>query len=317
MTQQTEKNISKILHRLFGDKVIDNALFNSPKPRGSQLPRMYGLPKIHKNSVPLRPILAMMSSPQHKLARWLASIIDPIRKSIGKFSLKDSFEFAHRLEDKNSCTSFMVSFDVVSLFTNIPLEETIDIVCKYSAMINIPEDKLCQLLLLCTKNVQFTFNGQIYRQVIGVAMGSPLGPILADIFLSLLENKLNGVIQDTHLYVRYVNDTFLLCRNKNQAKQLPQIFDLVRPNMKFTMEEEHSNRLSFVDVSIPWKDSKFIRSINHKDTWMGQYIPLVSFCPIQTKNGLVRNLFIRAYRLCSQETIQQEVELLETILKDN
>ena len=250
MTQQTEKNISKILHRLFRDKVIDNALLNSLKPRGSQLPRMYGLPKIHKNSVPLRPILAMMSSPQHKLARWLASIIDPIRKSISKFSLKDSFEFAHRLEDKNSCTSFMVSFDVVSLFTNIPLEETIDIVCKYSAMINIPEDNLRQLLLLCTKNVQFTFNGQIYRQVDGVAMGSPLGPILADIFLSSLENKLDGVIQDTYLYVRYVDDTFLLCRNKNQAKQLLQMFNSVHPNMKFTMEEEHSNRLSFLDVSI-------------------------------------------------------------------
>ena len=79
-TQQTGKNISKILHRLCRDRVFDIPLLNSPKPRGSQLLRMYGLPKIHENSVPLRPILAMMSSPQHKLARWLASIIDPIRK---------------------------------------------------------------------------------------------------------------------------------------------------------------------------------------------------------------------------------------------
>ena len=75
-------------------------------------------------------------------------------------------------------------------------------------MINIPEDKLRQLLLLCTKNVQFTFNGQIFRQVDGVAMGSPLGPILADIFLSSLENKLDGVIQDTYLYVRYMMTPF-------------------------------------------------------------------------------------------------------------
>ena len=152
-------------------------------------------------------------------------------------------------------------------------------------MINIPEDNLHQLLLLCTKNVQFTFNGQIYRQVDGVAMKSPLNPILADIFLSSLKNKLDGVIQDTYLYVRYVDDTFLLCRNKNQAKQLLQIFNSVHPNMKFTMEEEHSNRLSFLDVSILRKDSKFIRSINHKDTWTVQYIPFASFCLIQYKKG--------------------------------
>ena len=149
---------------------------------------IYELPKIHMNLVPVRPILATMISPQHKPARWLASIIEPIRKSTSKFSLEDSFEFAHRLEDKISCTIFMVSFDVVSLFTNIPLEETIDIVCRYSARINIPEDKFRQLLLLCTKKVQFTFNGQTYRQLDGVAMWSPLCPILADIFLSSLEN---------------------------------------------------------------------------------------------------------------------------------
>ena len=174
----------------------------------------------------------------------------------------------------------MVSFEVVSLFTNIPLEETIDVACKYSPMTNIPEDKLRQLLLLCTKNVQFTFNGQIYRQVDGVAMGSPLDPILSDIFLSSPENKLDNVIQTTHLYVRYLDDTFLLCRNQNQTKHLLQFSS---PKYSITMEEEHFYRLSFLDVSILGKDSKFIRSIHHKDTWMGQYIPFASFNRFNSK----------------------------------
>ena len=81
-------------------------------------------------------------------------------------------------------------------------------------------------------------------------MGSPLSAILGNVFLSSLESKLDGVIQDTYIYVRYVDDTFLLCRNKNQAKQLLQMFHSVHPNMKFTMEEENSNRLSFLDDSI-------------------------------------------------------------------
>ena len=103
---------------------------------------MYGLPKTHKNAVPLRPILAMTNSPHHKLTRWLAAVIEPIQKSISRFSLKDSFDYVNRLEGKNARNCFMVSFDVVSLFTNIPLEETIDKVCPYSSMTDIPRNQL-------------------------------------------------------------------------------------------------------------------------------------------------------------------------------
>ena len=59
------------------------------------------------------------------------------------------------------------------------------------------------------------------------------------------------------------------------------MFNSVHLNMKFTIEEEHFNRMSFLGVSILRKDSKFIRSINYKHTWTGQYIPFASFCPIQ------------------------------------
>ena len=115
----------------------------------------------------------------------------------------------------------MVPFDVVSLFTNIPLEETIDIVCNYASLTNIPRRKLQELLLLCTKNVQFCFNTTIYKQIDGMAMGSPLGPVLADILLSELECKLDHAIQETKLYVRYVDDTLFICKNELNGSKLP------------------------------------------------------------------------------------------------
>ena len=156
-----------------------------------------------------------------------------IRKSISRFSLRDSFDFANRLEGENACNCFMLSFDVVSLLMNIPPEETIHIVCKCSSMTDIPRYKLRELLVLCTKNVQFVFNGSFYRQVDGVAMGSPLVPILAGIFLSHIENRLNDTIKDTYFYVKYVDDTFLLCKSKDHASEHFKFFNSIHPNIKF------------------------------------------------------------------------------------
>ena len=71
----------------------------------------------------------------------------------------------------------MVSFDVASLFTNVPLEETIEIILKRiyinkEITTDIPKQEMKELLILFTKNVHFTFNNETYIQVDGVAMGS-------------------------------------------------------------------------------------------------------------------------------------------------
>ena len=83
----------------------------------------------------------------------------------------------------------MVSFDVTQLFTNVSLETTIDIILKIiytnrEVTTSLTKKKMKELLLLCTKNVHFTINGQIYIQVDGVSMVSPLAPLLADIFMT-------------------------------------------------------------------------------------------------------------------------------------
>ena len=82
MTHQTERSVYQFINKLLQDKVINKTLHTSLRPRGSYLPRMYGLPKTHKNAVPLRPILAMMNSTQHKLARWLEAVIESLADSV-------------------------------------------------------------------------------------------------------------------------------------------------------------------------------------------------------------------------------------------
>ena len=207
-----EQRIVNYLKDLLTRGLIDKTLFTQLCPKGSITPRMYGLPKTHKDGIPLRPILSMVGSPFHKLAQWLVEILQPVRAKFCRFSLKDSFEFVDCIKDLDVKDKIMCSFDVSSLFTNVPTQEVIDIICKFvkdnGLTLKLPLKELSDLLHLCTRNVQFLFNGVFYKQIDGVAMGSPLGPILADIFMAHLETIASTEIQRQSMYRRYVDDIF-------------------------------------------------------------------------------------------------------------
>ena len=110
---------------MLDDSIIDKDLYNKLRPTGSTIPRLYGLPKVHKDGVPLRPILYVNNSPYHAIAKWLNGILDPIRKSLSIYSVKDTFEFIECIKNINVKGKSMLSLDVISLFTNVPLNETI------------------------------------------------------------------------------------------------------------------------------------------------------------------------------------------------
>ena len=137
----------------------------------------------------------------------------------------------------------MISFDVKLLLTSIPFTETIDIIldcvynCKEMSTI-LTKNETKKLLTLCTKNVQFTLNNEIYVQNNGVAMGSSLGPILANIFMMKIENKL---VPRLHQHVKkwrcYVDDTFAYVRNESVDCVLKTL-NSFHPNISFAIEKE-------------------------------------------------------------------------------
>ena len=119
----------------------------------------------------------------------------------------------------------MCSFDIKSLFTNIPLIETLEIIqtvlfSNQTQFSVFKKDEFMSLLRLAVLDNIFIFNGDLYKQIDGVAMGSPLGPTLANIFLCYHENKwLTDCPPEFKplLYRRYVDDLFLLFDNEHQA----------------------------------------------------------------------------------------------------
>ena len=109
------------------------------------------------------------------------------------------------------CSEFLVFYDVTSLFTNIPLQEIIDIVINLivnpNPNLNITRKELKKLFLFATSKTHFIFNSKFYNQIDVVSMGSPLAPVLANIFMGFHESKcLNKCnLNKPKFYLRYVD----------------------------------------------------------------------------------------------------------------
>ena len=204
----------------------------------------------------------------------------------------------------------MGSLDVDSLFTNIPLDETIDI-CVNQLFENIDtvegfkKSELKQLLYLATKESYFMFNGLLYKQTDGIAMGSPLGPSLANAFLSYFEkNWLNICPQELKpvFYRRYINDIITLFKSNDHLKYFEDVLSFCHINMSFFMETEKDNKLSFLDAEVIPKQGKFTTTVFRKPTFIGVYSNFESFLSSVYKFGMVYTVVYRCFPICTNWT---------------
>ena len=132
----------------------------------------------------------------------------------------------------------MGSFDIESLFPNIPLTETInlavDVIFKSHPNLKISKTDLKTLFEFVTKGTQFFFDVDLYDQIDGVAMGSPLVPALANLFMSHYETKWlqNEKASDVLHYKRYVDDVFSLFKMENEVEKFCSFVNCQHPNIK-------------------------------------------------------------------------------------
>ena len=218
----------------------------------------------------------------------------------------------------------MCSYDVVSLFTNVPLDETINIALSKLYQLAsppiIPKSEMKKLLTFATKESHFLFDGRYYDQIDGVGMGSPLGPILANIFMTNFEEKWisNNPCNGPLCWKRYVDDTFTLFRCTKDAISFMHYLNNKHPNIKFTHEMEKDNELSFLDLLISNENNKFKTTIFRKKTFTGLYTKWDSFTPRKYKINLINTLLDRFWKICSNETLFNiETNYLKDLLMKN
>ena len=182
---------------------------------------------------------------------------------------------------------------------------------------DFPRAVFIELMQMATSGVKISFNNTMYRQTDGIAMGSPLDPVLANIFVGYNENKLFDFSTKPQLHKRYVDDTFAIFENEAECDEFFNILHSLHLALKFTSEKEEFESLAFLDVKIQKSDSKFITSVYRKPTFTGQYIQWDSFGPSKHKKNLISTLVHRALRICSKSLLQQELKNIRVILRDN
>jgi hypothetical protein len=221
---------------------------------------------------------------------------------------------------------YMSSLDVDSLFTNIPLKETVKICSNLlfrdnSIIDGLSKAEFEQLLTIATTESFILFNGCYYRQIDGVAMGSPLGPTLANIFLSYHEQQWLDNCPTAFrpvYYKRYVDDIFVLLPSSDCLNSFKEYLNKQHPNMHFTSEEEENNELPFLDIFVKRTQTSFFTSVYRKPTFSGVYTHYSSFIPGVYKESLVSTLLYRGHRICaSWEAFHKETANVRQLMIKN
>ncbi|KAA3675029.1 uncharacterized protein DEA37_0002830 [Paragonimus westermani] len=244
------------------------------------------------------------------------------RIDILRFHLLPKLDHALILSDVHKITLRSMDLSVRSaVLSGSELGPTIWLSCRVvvqEALLSHPAE-LKQLLYFCTHNIQFKFDGELYRQIDGVAMGSPLGPLFADTFMVKLENdQLEETIRGFTVYKRYVDDTICIVGENTNPTDVLAIFNSVHTNVTFTIEAEHNDQLAFLDVLIQRRaDGSIQRKIYRKGTWNGQYIHFGSFVPLRQKRNLINCMTNRAMGICTWDTVSDELTFLRTLFLQN
>ena len=214
---------------------------------------------------------------------------------------------------------------MTSLFTNIPLQETIDIainlIFNYNTNLNITKKELKKLFLFATSQTHFVFNGKFYNQIDGVAMGSPLAPVLANIFMGFYKSKwLNEYnLNKPKFYLRYVDDILAAFDKEQDSLNFLNFLNKKHPNIKFTIEIQINHSIASLDV--------FISDINnqnptlqtyHKSTYTGVLLNFKSFTSFSYKISLIKCLIDRSFKICNNwNSFHNDIENIKSDLTQN
>ena len=147
----------------------------------------------------------------------------------------------------------MISFDIKSLLTSIPLDKTIEIILqriynRNEMTMQIPKKIMKGLLLLCTTEVHFAYSNRIYQQNDGVAIEQRLGPVLAGLYMLEAETSIIATLGRPLLkWKRYVDDTFC-CVKIGTVNDILNKLNGFHQNIQFTYKLEKNDKLAFLDV---------------------------------------------------------------------
>ena len=260
----------------------------------------------------------MPGSDYHKIATQVAdwlSVVDECKINSSSKQISDSLSQIKLEEDEE-----LVSFDVSSLYTNVPVAESISVCADllYNGKYQVPpvdKETFIEMAEIASCNVVMSTHRGYYKQIDGLAMGSPPAPHLANGWLSQFDATIKG---SSKLFSRYMDDILQEIKSREITKKIAQI-NALHNNLTFTIEKQENGKLPFLDMRI-------IRDLqgNLSSTWYnkptdtGLILNYHALAPRRYKKSVVSGFVHRIARACSTWTnFHNSLEKAKKVLEQN
>ena len=347
--------IKHVLEEALDNKVITNTEYEAMNPENKNPGKFYCTFKVHKDheegrAPPPRPIISGCGSIIENIGVFVEYFVKNEATKHRSY-LQDTPDFLRQIEVLNKrgilpINAILVTADVCGLFTNIPHQECIQTTqCALNERTdpNMSTEFIIRLLELILKYNIFEYNGDLYQQDIGTAMGSRPAPSISNICMA---NKIdNQFIKMSIKYAKYgekaliflkrfLDDLFFVfCGSTKRLHEFMEEVNTIHPNMKFTMKHTFTNlepqvsrcqcplsvSIPFLDTSCMIKDGQIIVDLYRKPSDRNRYLLPDSCHPDSCKKNIPFSLAMRITRICS-EIESREIrynELLEMLLERN
>ena len=319
-----------ILRRIKSEGRLEEGSYKKMYPTEASSPKLYGLPKIHKNDIPLRPIVSSQGSVSYGVAKELARILKPLTGN-KKHQVLNSKEFADDIKkiklEEGEC---IISYDVAALFTSIPVKSALEGVKKkleqdteLHQRTTMSIQNIMDLLEFCLCNTYFLFQGNYFEQTQGAAMGSPVSPVLANLYKESFEDRaLSSAVNPPRWWKRFVDDTFVILKRDHKEEFLLHI-NSVDPSIQFTTEEQKEDddpsiqftteeqkedgSMPFLGILVtPQEDGTLTSKVYRKPTYTDLYLQWDSHHNLACQYSVVNTLTHRAKAVCSSPQLLME-----------
>ncbi|CAF4333364.1 unnamed protein product, partial [Rotaria magnacalcarata] len=259
----------------------------------------------------------MVTAASHILASFLTKELSPIVGTISPSHLKNVEQFYDEIGKLVINPDMrMTSFDVTSMYTNVPIDWVCDYLADYLQHFPTTYDvsTTIKLIRLCTVGTYFTFEGSYYKQIFGLQMGAKLSPIIANICLEIYETTLApDIIQESYLWLRYMDDVYSLWPRRCDLIQILRRLNSLHTSLKFTLELEDEHTLPFLDLATIREEDRILFKIYRKPSNNNLIINYYSNHHKKHKHSALSSMYLRALKYVSPQFCDEEFNIIKNI----
>lgn len=318
---ENEKKLMNIAKKNYKCKKVASSVMTY-QPATLQLAKFYGLPKVHKPGFKLRPIVAMRGSPGHALGKIFNEMLKEIFP-ISHFHIKDSFQAKKFFDGVSFPSNYTIkSWDVVSMFTNIPIDLAKDIINeKQTVFLNkfgIGKNILSMFLkFLLEDSTVFTANGKIYKQKDGLPMGGCISPTIARLVMDKIARHLLERVKEIAFIKIFVDDT-ITAIDPLVADRALEILNSFHPKMKFTVENENEElAVNFLNLTVYRDEGRIKTNWYRKSFASGRLVPFFSSHKRTTVIGTAESFIKTVILLSDSSFFRENKSIVYDTLKSN